>query len=277
MSYNITIIGVGLIGGSLAKRLKQTNFANSIIGFGRNANNLQLAQDLHIIDSWTTDMQIAMQSDIIVLATPVGVFKEMLTRIKPFVTTQIITDVGSTKQSVERDVAAILGKDMHFVPAHPIAGKEKTGCESSDVTLFENKKVVITGGSESNKNVITQMWESVGAIVSQMDAKMHDEIFGLTSHLPHLLAFGFVEYMAQFPQSTQWTGGGFKDFSRIASSDSIMWADIFENNTTEILQHLQGYQQELKKLSILIENNNKKEYQQYFLDAKNHRDSWIES
>jgi prephenate dehydrogenase len=276
MSYKITIIGVGLIGGSLAKILKNSDFASEVIGFGRNDNNLQTAKNLNIIDSFTTDIKSAMDCDIVVIATPVGVFKDILKQIKPFVKNQIITDVGSTKQSVERDVKGIFGSDFNnFVPAHPIAGKEKSGCESADENLFKNKKLIITGGEKSNKKIIQEMWLLTGAVVSEMDSKTHDDIFGLTSHLPHLLAFGLVGQMAKQKGAEKFIGGGFKDFSRIASSDSTMWADIFENNKDEVLNHLENYQQELNNLAKLIKNNEKDKYKKYFAVAKKNRDTWI--
>jgi prephenate dehydrogenase len=276
MSYKITIIGVGLIGGSLAKILKNSDFASEVIGFGRNDNNLQTAKNLNIIDSFTTDIKSAMDCDIVVIATPVGVFKDILKQIKPFVKNQIITDVGSTKQSVERDVKGIFGSDFNnFVPAHPIAGKEKSGCESADENLFKNKKLIITGGEKSNKKIIQDMWLLTGAVVSEMDSKTHDDIFGLTSHLPHLLAFGLVGQMAKQKGAEKFIGGGFKDFSRIASSDSTMWADIFENNKDEVLNHLENYQQELNNLAKLIKNNEKDKYKKYFAVAKKNRDTWI--
>jgi prephenate dehydrogenase len=276
MSYKITIIGVGLIGGSLAKNLKNSDFASEIIGFGRSENNLQIAKNLNIIDSFTTDIKSAMDCDIVVIATPVGVFKDILKQIKPFVKNQIITDVGSTKQSVERDIKSIFGSDFNnFVPAHPIAGKEKSGCESADENLFKNKKLIITGGKKSNKKIIQEMWLLTSAIVSEIDSKTHDDIFGLTSHLPHLLAFGLVGQMAKQKGAEKFIGGGFKDFSRIASSDSTMWADIFENNKDEVLNHLENYQQELKSLAKLIKNNEKDKYKKYFAEAKKNRDTWI--
>lgn len=271
----ITIIGVGLIGGSLAKSLKIHNFADEIIGFGRNKENLALAKELGIIDNWTTDIQTACQSDIVVLATPVGVFADVLKQIQPFVKNQIITDVGSTKQSVEQDVLHILGSEIDFVGAHPIAGKEKSGCKNADENVFQNKKVIITSGKEKSKEIIKKMWQTTGAIVDEMSPQTHDNIFGLTSHLPHLLAFGFVNYMSSQKGSEHWTGGGFKDFTRIASSDSKMWADIFENNETEVLKHLENYQQELNNLANLIKNKDKQSYQHYFLDAKTKRDNWL--
>jgi prephenate dehydrogenase len=276
MSYKITIIGVGLIGGSLAKILKNSDFASEVIGFGRNDNNLQTAKNLNIIDSFTTDIKSAMDCDIVVIATPVGVFKDILKQIKPFVKNQIITDVGSTKQSVERDVKGIFDSDFNnFVPAHPIAGKEKSGCESADENLFKNKKLIITGGEKSHKKIIQEMWLLTGAVVSEMDSKTHDDIFGLTSHLPHLLAFGLVGQMAKQKGAEKFIGGGFKDFSRIASSDSTMWADIFENNKDEVLNHLENYQQELNNLAKLIKNNEKDKYKKYFAAAKKNRDTWI--
>ena len=175
------------------------------------------------------------------------------------------------------DVKDILG-DVKFIPAHPIAGKEKTGCEYADEKLFSGKKLIITPLENSNLkdiNLIEKMWSLTGAIIEKMNCKTHDNIFALTSHLPHILAFTLVGYMSNNKGSENYTGGGFKDFSRIASSNEKMWSDICQNNKNEIIKHLDNYQQELNKIRQLIQDDKKDDYQDYFKNAKDNRNSWL--
>ena len=224
---------MGLIGGSLAKAIKATKLANLVCGYGRDQSRLEKAKKGNIIDELSTDMAEAINgTDIVVIATPVGTFKQILKEIEPFISDQvIITDVGSTKTNIVKIVNEVLVKKSKcFVPAHPIAGKEKSGFEVSVPDLFEDKKVIITplenNAPESTK-IIHDMWSAVGADVDFMSPESHDELLGMTSHLPHMLAFSLVNYLvSQNPTASIYAGGGFKDFSRIASGDAVMWRDI---------------------------------------------------
>jgi len=282
MINKITIIGVGLIGGSLAKAIKENNLAKVVFGFGRNLNRLEKAKKANVIDQFSTNLKDAINdSDIVIIATPVGSFKEILSKIKPFLTSKIvISDVGSTKTNIASIVSQTLGVYSNcFIPAHPIAGKEKSGFEASESNLFNNRKVIITPLETSNPdsiNIIQKMWEGTGADVDFMSPESHDELLGMTSHLPHMLAFSLVNYLiSKNPSASIYAAGGFKDFSRIASGDAVMWRDICIQNKDQIISHIKGYQKTLNSLIDAIENENSDELDLLFTSAKKTRDSWV--
>ena len=282
MINKITIIGVGLIGGSLAKAIKENNLAKVVFGYGRDLNRLEKAQKANVIDKFSTNLKDAINdSDIVIIATPVGSFKEILIEIKPFLTSKIvISDVGSTKTNIALIVSQTLGDySNYFIPAHPIAGKEKSGFEASESNLFNNRKVIITPletSSPDSINLIQKMWEGTGADVDFMSPESHDELLGMTSHLPHMLAFSLVNYLiSKNPSASIYAAGGFKDFSRIASGDAVMWRDICIQNKDQIISHIKGYQKTLNSLVDAIENENSDELDLLFTSAKKTRDSWV--
>ena len=282
MIKKITIIGVGLIGGSLAKAIKNNNLAEVVFGFGRNLSRLKDAQKSNIIDQYSIDISEALDgASIVVIATPVGTFESILRELKPYITEgMIITDVGSTKMGIAKAAREILVEMAScFVPAHPIAGKEKSGFESSDAELFLNKKVIITPleiNTDKAINSLKKVWEDVGADVDFMSAESHDELLGMTSHLPHMLAFSLVNYLiTQNPSASIYAAGGFKDFSRIASGDAVMWRDICLNNRDQIIAHIKSYQETLSALVDAIDNQDKDKLESFFRDAKTTRDSWV--
>jgi len=282
MINKITIIGVGLIGGSLAKAIKENNLAKVVFGYGRDLNRLEEAKKANVIDQFSTNLKDAINdSDIVIIATPVGSFKEILIEIKPFLTSKIvISDVGSTKTNIALIVSQTLGDySNYFIPAHPIAGKEKSGFEASESNLFNNRKVIITPletSSPDSINLIQKMWEGTGADVDFMSPESHDELLGMTSHLPHMLAFSLVNYLiSKNPSASIYAAGGFKDFSRIASGDAVMWRDICIQNKDQIIDHIRGYQKTLNSLVDVIENENSDELDLLFTSAKKTRDSWV--
>ena len=282
MINKITIIGVGLIGGSLAKAIKENNLAKVVFGYGRDLNRLEKAKKANVIDQFSTNLKDAINdSDIVIIATPVGSFKEILIEIKPFLTSKIvISDVGSTKTNIALIVSQTLGDySNYFIPAHPIAGKEKSGFEASESNLFNNRKVIITPletSSLNSINLIQKMWEGTGADVDFMSPESHDELLGMTSHLPHMLAFSLVNYLiSKNPSASIYAAGGFKDFSRIASGDAVMWRDICIQNKDQIISHIKGYQKTLNSLVDAIENENSDELDLLFTSAKKTRDSWV--
>lgn len=282
MINKITIIGVGLIGGSLARSLKERNLAKVVFGYGRDQARLKSAQKLNVIDQFSTSIEEAIVgAEIIVIATPVGTFQSILGEIEPLITENvIITDVGSTKSDIVNIVHNVLKvKSNCFIPAHPIAGKERSGFEVSDSMLFDGKKVIITpqeNNSSDSIKVIEEMWKGVGAEVDFMSAESHDNLLGMTSHLPHMLAFSLVNYLVnQNPTASIYAGGGFKDFSRIASGDAIMWRDICLQNKDQIISHLKGYQSTLNDLLEAIGDENSEELEHLFTTAKKTRDSWL--
>ena len=282
MINKITIVGVGLIGGSLARALKEKNLAKTVFGYGRDRSRLEEAKKSNIIDDYSTQIEEAVNhADIIVIATPVGTFRNIFNEVKPLIANDvIISDVGSTKTNIVDIAKEILGdKSQCFVPAHPIAGKEKSGFEASDGNLYNGKKVIITpieDNSSESIQVIESMWKNVGAEVDFMSPQSHDDLLGMTSHLPHMLAFSLVNYLVdQNPSASIYAGGGFKDFSRIASGDAVMWRDICLQNKDKIITHLRGYQSTVEELIDAIDQEESDKLELLFATAKKTRDSWI--
>ena len=282
MINKITIVGVGLIGGSLARALKEKNLAKTVFGYGRDRSRLEDAKKSNIIDDYSTQIEEAVNhADIIVIATPVGTFRNIFSEVKPLIANDvIISDVGSTKTNIVDIAKEILGdKSQCFVPAHPIAGKEKSGFEASDGNLYNGKKVIITpieDNSSESIQVIESMWKNVGAEVDFMSPQSHDDLLGMTSHLPHMLAFSLVNYLVdQNPSASIYAGGGFKDFSRIASGDAVMWRDICLQNKDKIITHLRGYQSTVEELIDAIDQEESDKLELLFATAKKTRDSWI--
>ncbi len=281
---NITIIGVGLIGGSFSKGLKEKGFNGSIVGYGTNVDKLSRAVQLSVIDQYSLDMKEAVENaDLIMIAVPMGAFLAIFKQIKPHIkATAIITDAGSSKVSVIQAVESVFGESFNrFVPAHPIAGKEQSGVEAADSHLYENHKVILTPTSSTDTTALKQvrdLWLFLGAEIVEMSAEEHDEVLAASSHLPHLLAFAIVDLLSdnkELPKVFDFTAGGFKDFSRIASSDPLMWRDITINNSTAIIKWLKNYQQELTKIIGLVENNKQQELFQLFSNAKKTRDEQV--
>lgn len=281
----ICIIGVGLIGGSFALGLKKSLHKSqqvSIVGFGRNEANLQQAQALGVIDTYSLDIAQALSGvELVLIATPVNSFKNILELIKPHINDNvIICDVGSTKGSVIATAKEVFGTmPAKFIPAHPIAGKEQNGVTAADGSLFSNKRVILTPTDNADTQAIervSECWQALGARVEIMNDKTHDDLLAMTSHLPHMLAFSLMDYVIESGSNAlDYAAGGFKDFSRIASSNAIMWRDICINNPDEIVKHIAGFQQSLDKLSSLIEEGKAKEIEQLFINAKTARDDWL--
>ena len=283
MMKKICIIGIGLIGGSLAKAIKKTHQSEIVFGYGRNSSRLEKAKKSNVIDQYSTDIGEALDgANMVIIATPVGSYESILKEMKPhIVEDMIISDVGSTKVSVIEAVKEVFDDNLYnFIPAHPIAGKEKVGFEVSDADLFVNRKVIITPLKNNNPDsikILAKMWEGVGAEVDFMTPQSHDDLLGMTSHLPHMLAFSLVNYLiSQHPEASVYAAGGFKDFSRIASGDAIMWRDICLHNRDAIVAHIKAYQESLNTLVEAIDSQNKDQLESLFREAKNTRDSWID-
>ena len=283
MIEKVCIIGVGLIGSSLAKALKNTGQAKFICGYGRDAARLEKAKELSIIDDYSIKLKEAViNSDIVIIATPVGSYIEVLSDIKPYLNiATLVTEVGSTKRSVIEAAEKVFGSLPHnFIPGHPIAGKEKRGFEACDGELFVNKKVIITpleNNDDESISRVQNMWEKVGSEVDFMTPESHDKLLGMTSHLPHMLAFSLVNYLISKNSSASiYAAGGFKDFSRIASGDTVMWRDICLNNKDQIIDHIKGYQKSLSALSEAIDNDDMEQLESIFSNAKASRESWLD-
>ncbi|WP_455366773.1 prephenate dehydrogenase/arogenate dehydrogenase family protein [Kaarinaea lacus] len=283
MIKQLTVIGVGLIGGSLARALQEAGIVDEIVGCGLDKDHLQQAIDLGVISKYETDVAKAVKgSDVVVVAVPVGAMETVFRKIKEAASEQtIITDVGSTKGSVISAVRAAYGEvPSNFVPGHPIAGTEKSGVGASFAGLFHQRRVVLTPMQNTDPSAVDRirtMWEATGAIVSQMDVKHHDDVLAATSHLPHLLAFALVDTLAALDEKVeifQYAAGGFRDFTRIASSDPQMWHDICVNNRDAILQILKRFQVDLEQLGSAIANDDSDYILDVFKRAKASRDQF---
>ena len=283
MIDHLTIIGVGLIGGSLARALKKANAVGRITGYGRNVQHLQKAVELGVIDAYETDIGEAVHTaDVIVLAVPVGKTLEALQKIKPHVSANtIITDVGSSKGAVVRAAREVFGDALeNFVPGHPIAGTEKSGVEASFAELFEKRRVLLTplaNTSETALQTIRQMWQATGAFVEETSVEHHDDVLAATSHLPHMLAFALVDALATMDDKIEifrYAAGGFRDFTRIASSDPQMWHDICVTNDKSIVTMLDLFMADLERLRDAIKAGDSDYLLQVFKRAKKARDQF---
>ena len=282
MIKQLTIFGVGLIGGSLALALRKAGYCEKIVGCSRNADHLQRALDLGVIDSYTLDPKEAVQgADMILLAVPLRAIKPVLESIVDHIDSNaIITDAGSAKGSVIRAATAAFGGKVHpnFIAGHPIAGREKSSVEAAIDDLYIDHKVVLTPTSETNGDAVLrvkEMWQTAGASVEILDYKQHDEVLAATSHLPHMLAYSLVNTLSksQYGDAVfDYAAGGFKSFSRIASSDPVMWRDICLENKEAILSALNDFQQDLSDLSDLIKVEDEEGMMALFAHSKATRD-----
>lgn len=283
MIKKLCVIGVGLIGGSLAIALRRVGFCEEVIGAGRNKERLQIAKDLCVIDTYSTNIAEAVaDADMVFVSVPMGamadVFKQIDGHLKPGA---VVTDGGSAKVSVMKDAKEYLKYSYsQFVAGHPIAGTEQSGVEAAFGELYLNRRVIITPTYDTNKRAIdkvTAMWQAAGASVEAMSASHHDAILAGTSHLPHLLAFGLVNCLFESNDSEnffKYAAGGFRDFTRIASSDPVMWRDICLSNKKALLDSLSQYQKELDRLKDAITNDDADQLLSYFQSAKTSRDKF---
>lgn len=281
MIKKLVIIGVGLIGGSLARALKQVGACREIVGSGRDAAQLEKAVALGVIDRYELDPCAAVRdADVVVLAVPVGAVAEVLRKIGPALAPQtVITDVGSVKQCVIEDARAVFGEvPANFVPGHPIAGTEQSGVEASFAELFQQRRVVLTPLAHTRTEAVQQvraLWEQAGAEVMEMDAARHDAVLAATSHLPHLLAYTLVDTLARMENHTdifRFAAGGFRDFTRIAASDPVMWRDICLANRSALLSVLEDFGADLEQLRKAISAGDGDRIMAVFARAKQARD-----
>ena len=278
----LCIIGVGLIGGSLARALREAGEVGEVIGCGRGEANLQAAVRLGVVDRYDTDPAHAVAgADVVVVAVPLGAMEAVLRSIVPHLAPEaIVTDVGSAKGSVVADVARVYGGiPPRFVPGHPIAGTENSGVEASFATLFKRRRVILTPLAETAATahrLIQQMWELTGAEVVDMGVRHHDAVLAATSHLPHLLAYTLVDTLARLDDRAEifrYAAGGFRDFTRIASSDPTMWRDICVANREQLLEMIALFNADLAQLAEAIRNDDPAALLATFQRAKRARDN----
>jgi prephenate dehydrogenase len=281
----LSVIGLGLIGGSFARALRAAGAVSEVVACGRNPDALARAIELGVADRVTTDPADAVRdADVVVLGVPLSAMRDLMAKIAPALPAHaIVTDVGSTKQSVIADAAASLGDALsRFVPGHPIAGTERSGVEASFAELFHERRVILTPTDTTDPTAtetITALWRKAGATVTQMTAQHHDRVLALTSHLPHVLAFALVDRLSQMQEQDEifaYAAGGFRDFTRIASSDPVVWRDICLNNRSALLDALQAYRDELDELTQALRNHDGAALEALFARAKKARDDHYE-
>ena len=283
MTQHITIVGVGLIGGSFALALREAGHKAHFVGVGRNQQSLERAIERGIIDSSQASIADAVaDSDLVLLAIPVGAFDAVLQQMASSLRADtIVTDAGSVKQSVISSARERLPYFKNFVPAHPIAGTEHSGVEAGFASLYRGKRLILTPVAETSvkaTDTVTQLWQSTGAVVQHMDPVHHDAVFAATSHLPHMLAFSLVETLSRMDNQTpilRHTGGGFADYTRIASSDPVMWRDICLFNREALLMSLDNFKCGLDKLIAAIDEKDGDTLEQLFVTAKQTRDTQV--
>ena len=277
---NVTIIGVGLIGGSLARVLKARGLAGSITGAGRSRETLELALRLGVIDYLGQGMKQSVEhADLIVLASPVGSFDAIVKEILPHVKQgAVLTDVGSVKGKLVKRIEDLLPRGVHYVPGHPIAGKEKHGVAEATENLFKNTKCILTPTSSTDPHAleaVRALWLEAGARVVQMDADAHDHVFAAISHLPHAAAYAMVNTVSEFkagPDSyITFSGGGFRDFTRIAASSPEMWRDVCLLNSENIIEMIEQYQFALARIKKAIKHRDGEKLEKLFKAASDCR------
>ncbi|MHB8348080.1 MAG: prephenate dehydrogenase [Acidiferrobacterales bacterium] len=282
MIRKLAVLGVGLIGGSLARALRAAGAVGEIVGYGRGFANLQQAVDLGVIDRAERSAEQAVSAaDMVVLALPVGSMADTLTRIAPQIGAQtVVTDVGSVKGSIVSAARTALGgRFPRFVPGHPIAGTEQSGVGASFAELFRDRRVVLTPVTDTDPDALERvraMWQAAGAQTVSMEVGHHDEILAATSHLPHLLAYCLVDTLASMDDSRvifDFAAGGFRDFTRIASSDPVMWRDICLANRPAIQAALGQYRRDLDALMDAIGRDDGVWLLDLFARAKRERDA----
>lgn len=285
----LCVIGTGLIGGSFCLALKQAGVSEQIVGAGRSEATLVKAQQLKIIDSYQTDIALAVKdADVIFVSVPLGATETVFNKIAYGLSESdykkvVITDAGSSKRQVQIVADKIFTDHAHrFVAGHPIAGTENSGPDAAFATLYESCRVILTPTVTTDAdaiNTVTELWHAVGARVETMDAEHHDRVLAATSHLPHVLAFGLVhclKNMDDIEDVFRFAAGGFRDVTRIASSDPAMWRDICLNNRQPVLEMMQRYKDELDMLYNALQASDGEMLMDVFTQAKQTRDKFTQ-
>jgi cyclohexadieny/prephenate dehydrogenase len=265
MFKHVTLIGLGLIGASLAHAVKRRNLAERITGYDISQSVRRRAAELELAVIAATPAEAVKDADLVILCSPVGSYKELAAAIGPHLAPgAILSDVGSVKSAVIRDVAPFLPKGVQFLPAHPIAGTEQSGPDAGFASLFDHRWCIITplpGADPAALEKLKRFWEECGSQVEVMDAAHHDLVLAMTSHVPHLIAYNIVGTAHDLEKVTEgevikFSAGGFRDFTRIAASDPIMWRDVFLNNREAVLEVLGRFNEDLSLLQRAVRDGN---------------------
>jgi len=275
----VLIIGLGLIGGSLASSLREEDFKGKIYAFDLREDRIKFAEENNIIDRGFVNLEsIPWQDiDLIVIASPVKTFQKVAENIKPYIKEgTVITDVGSVKGELVKQLQNIF-KPFRFIGGHPIAGTEKEGVENAVVGLFKNKRFIITDDSRDDAvEKLKRFWEDLGSQVEFMNPYDHDFIFSAVSHLPHAVAYALVHSLIELSNNSnielfKYTGAGFKDFTRIAASSPEIWKDIFMENKENLVKAIDEYQKALDRLKDLIEKEDSEGLKRYISESRDRR------
>ncbi|WP_270179046.1 prephenate dehydrogenase [Alkalihalobacillus sp. CinArs1] len=283
MNKEVAIIGLGLIGGSIALAIKQAHKNVMIKGFDVNENQLQLAKALRVVDETASSLEGAVESaDVIIISTPVVQTEMILDQLSKLQLNQnvIVTDVGSTKQSIVEHAKQTLPSNVTFIGGHPMAGSHKTGVSAAKSHLFENAFYILTPevGLDTDKlRELKELLKGANATFVELDAQEHDYLVGLISHFPHILAASLVNYVSSSNNDerinvARFAAGGFRDITRIASASPVMWRDILLRNKRVLLQMIDDLKEELGRIHSHIEHEDGDEIYRYFSDAKDFRD-----
>jgi len=278
----LVIIGVGLIGGSLARALRDKGEVGEIVGIGRTEANLRRAVDLGVIDRYTHDPVSGVAgADMVFLAIPVCSIADMVARIAPALAPGcVVTDGGSVKGEIVAACEPLMPAGTFFVGGHPIAGTEKSGVDASFLTLYQGRRCIITPTPNTDPvalNRVVRMWECAGSEVMLMDVAKHDRVLAAISHLPHMVAYALVNAVGDYDRLDEsilkYSAGGFKDFTRIASSDPVMWRDIAMMNRESVLELMDFFADYFAQLRRLVEKGDPRELEDFFARSKEKRDA----
>lgn len=282
----VTIVGVGLIGGSLGMILKRKGLADRVVGVGRRVENLKKAVELGAIDRYVVDSTEGVrEADLVVLATPVDTYERHLKEWAPCLKTgAIVTDVGSVKGRLVTLAERAMPRGVHFVGAHPIAGKEKAGVAAATAHLFTGARCIITPTQTTDPGALERvraLWRETGSIVLEMDPLDHDQILGAVSHLPHVAAFALINALIDLRERVipsldlvGHSGGGLRDTTRIAASSPEMWRDIFLWNRDNIVAYIEAYEQSLARLKQMIKSGDAAGIEKELERAKQEREKF---
>jgi cyclohexadieny/prephenate dehydrogenase len=283
----VALIGIGLVGSSLARVLRRDKLADEIVACARRPETLAAAERLGLADRVTDDPADAVKgADLVVIGTPLSAYAEIGRRIGPALKPHaIVTDVGSVKEAAIRDVAPSLPAGVNFVPGHPVAGTEHSGPEAGFAELFRDRWCILTplpDGDAGALDKVTRLWQSAGMKVATMDAAHHDMVLAITSHLPHLIAYTIVGTATDLEDTLKsevikFSAGGFRDFTRIAASDPVMWRDVFLNNREAVLEMLQRFTEDLTALQRAIRWGEGDKLEDLFTRTRTIRRSIIEA
>jgi prephenate dehydrogenase len=281
----MTIVGVGLIGGSLARVARERGLVSRIVGLGRGLENLEKALELGVIDAMETDWARGMaDADLVVLAAPVEGIVQLLPKVGDLCREDtVVTDVGSVKGLIVREAERTLPNPKRFVGGHPIAGTENSGVEASFASLFTNRKTILTPADGTDPEAldrVRRLWDGAGSEVITMDVQNHDRVMGFVSHLPHIVAYSLVHTIYNEDQQegglARFSAGGFLDFTRIASSHPEMWRDICVMNREALLEAVEAYARTLDRFKAMISAGDGKGLEEHFDQCRRTRAELLE-